>query len=89
MGVIGKEEVLRIAFSMMEERRIPDRSEMKRAATATVKRLLLHEGLEVEELLEAMEVDYHPEEPLDTKIDKALWQIFAQIVVAMDKERME
>ena len=89
MGVIGKDEVLRMAFSMIEGRRNPDRDDMKRAATATVKRLLLDEGLEVEVLLEAMEVDYHPEEPLDSKIDKALWQIFAQIIVAVDKERME
>jgi len=42
----------------------------------------------VEELLEALNVDYHPEEPLDSKIDKVLWQVFAEIVVAMDKERM-
>ncbi len=88
MGVIGREEVLRMALSMMESRGFPSREEMKKAASSTVKRLLLYEGLEVEELLEAVEVDYHPDEPLDSKIDKVLWQIFAEIVVAMDKERM-
>ena len=88
MGVIGKEEVLRMALSMIECRGFPSRDDMKKAASATVKRLLLYEGLEVEELLEALNVDYHPEEPLDSKIDKVLWQVFAEIVVAMDKERM-
>ncbi len=88
MRIIGKEEVLRMALSMIEGRGFPSRREMKRAASVTVKRFLLYEGLEVEELLEALEVDYHPDEPLDSKIDKALWQLFAEIVVAMDKERM-
>ncbi len=88
MGVIGKEEVLRMALSMIESRGFPSRDEMKRAASTTVKRLLLYEGLDVEELLEALRVDFDPEEPLDSKIDKALWQVFAEIVVAMDKERM-
>jgi len=88
MGVIGRDEVLRMALSTIESRGFPSREEMRKAASATVKRLLLYEGLEVEELLEAMGVDYHPDEPLDSKIDKALWRIFAEIVVIMDKERM-
>lgn|GEM_PF-2484230 len=88
VGVIGKEEVLRMALSMIEGRGFPSRDAMKKAASATVKRLLLYEGLDVEELLEAMGVDFHPDEPLDSKIDKALWQVFAEIVVIMDKERM-
>ncbi len=87
MGVIGRDEVLRMALSMIESRGFPSREEMKKAASSTVKRLLLYEGLEVEELLEAMKVDYHPDEPMDSKIDKVLWQIFAEIVVIMDKER--
>lgn len=88
MGVIGREEVLRMALSMIESRGFPSREEMKKAASATVKRLLLYDGLEVEELLEALQVDFHPDEPLDAKIDKALWQVFAELVVTMDKERM-
>ena len=88
MGVIGREEVLRMALSMIESRGFPSREEMKRAASATVKRLLLYEGLDVEELLEALGVDFHSDEPLESKVDKALWQVFAEIVVVMDKERM-
>jgi len=88
MGVLDKERILKIALSMIESKGFPTRDEMKKAASATVRRLLLYEGLEVEALLEALEVDFDIEESLDSKIDKALWKVFAEIVVAMDKERM-
>lgn len=76
-----------MAISMLNNRLNPSRDDMKRAAGRTLSKLVLDEGVMVEDILTALDVEFQYEEKLESKIDKALWQIFAEIVVFIDKER--
>ncbi len=84
---ITKAYILEVALSMLEDRRNPSRQQMKRAASRTVWKLVHNDGVVIEEMLEALDVDFSYEEPLESKIDKLLWQVFAEIVVRIDKEK--
>ncbi len=84
---ITKREILEIAMDMLEDRKNPSREQMKRAATRTVWKLVHNDGVMIEEMLECLGVKFDYEEPLESKIDKLLWQVFAEIVVRIDKEK--
>ncbi|NPA15181.1 MAG: hypothetical protein GXO44_01380 [Deferribacteres bacterium] len=84
---ITKDDIINVAINILDNRSNPSRDDMKRAAGRTLSKLVLDEGAAVEEILAALDVDFDYEEPLESKIDKALWQIFAEIVVFIDRER--
>ena len=84
---ITKADILNVALSLLENRYYPSRDDMKRAAGRTLWKLIMDERVVLEEILTALEVDFSYEEELESKIDKALWKIFAEIVVFIDKER--
>ncbi|MGB9668255.1 MAG: hypothetical protein ACPLSJ_01340 [Thermosulfidibacteraceae bacterium] len=84
---ISKKVIVEIALNMLDNRRNPSRLEMKRAAGRTLERLLMYEGVEIEEILAVLGEKFDYEEPLESKIDKALWKIFAEIIVYIDRER--
>ncbi len=87
MGGINRRVIVSIALNMLDDRNNPTRDDMKRAAGRTLERLVMYEGVEIEEILEALGESFDYEEPLDIKIDKALWKIFSEIVIQIDKER--
>lgn len=84
---ITKKAIVEIALNMLPNRHNPSRMDMKKAAGRTLERLLLHEGVEIEDILSAFDEKFEYEEKLESKIDKALWKIFSEIVVYIDKEK--
>ncbi len=84
---ITKKDILNVAINLLDNRYNPSRDDMKRAAGRTLSKLVLDEGVMVEDILVALDVEFSYEEQLEAKIDKALWQIFAEIVVFIDREK--
>ncbi len=84
---ITKKDILNVAINLLDNRYNPSRDDMKRAAGRTLSKLVLDEGVMVEDILAALDVEFSYEEQLEAKIDKALWQIFAEIVVFIDREK--
>ncbi len=76
-----------MALSLMDNRDNPSRQDMKRAASTTVWKLVREHGMDIDELLGCMGVEFRYEESIESKIDKLLWQVFAEVVVRIDKER--
>jgi len=84
---ITKAYIMQTALSMLDNRYNPSREDMKRAAGRTVWKLVRDEGADIEEMLSCLGVEFDYEESLESKIDKLLWQVFAEIVVHIDKEK--
>ena len=84
---ITKQDILETALSMLENRKNPTRDEMKRAACSAVWKLVQNDGASIEEMLSCLNVEFDYEESLESKIDKLLWQVFAEVVVWIDKEK--
>ncbi len=86
---ISKKEIVETALSMLENRSNPSREDMKSATCKAVWKLVRHEGADIEEMLRCLGVEFSAEESLEEKIDKLLWQVFAEVVVHIDKEKQK